>query len=290
MKVLVVVTLLLSIISLITGGAATRKTSCSPGESWKDSCHTCICDNDGRPLCTRELCKGQGIKMVLPPIRDKREAKECEPGTTWKEDCNTCFCTPNGHIGCTRRECFHPTRKYVGEDLSPPVPTTCGAPQGSVLGPLLFVVFTAPIVALKHPEAMVTAYADDIGVYASSKRLVFYQLVATAKMKVLVAISLLFSIISLITGCSPGEKWKESCNTCICNNDGSPVCTRELCKDQGVEMVLPVIREKREATECEPGTSWKEDCNTCVCTSNGQITCTRMKCFRVPPRNRYSTS
>ncbi|XP_066905598.1 U-reduvitoxin-Pr21 [Halyomorpha halys] len=226
MKVLVVVTLLLSIISLITGGAATRKTSCSPGESWKDSCHTCICDNDGRPLCTRELCKGQGIKMVLPPIRDKREAKECEPGTTWKEDCNTCFCTPNGHIGCTRRECFHPTRKYKNRDL-----------------------LIRPNFKGQPPQRK-----------------------------------------GRNGGCSPGEKWKESCNTCICNNDGSPVCTRELCKDQGVEMVLPVIREKREATECEPGTSWKEDCNTCVCTSNGQITCTRMKCFRVPPRNRYSTS
>nr|XP_014283538.1 uncharacterized protein LOC106685412 [Halyomorpha halys] len=34
----------------------------------------------------------------------------------------------------------------VGGDLSPPSPTTCGVPQG--FGPLLFVVFTAPVVAI----------------------------------------------------------------------------------------------------------------------------------------------
>ncbi|XP_066903566.1 uncharacterized protein [Halyomorpha halys] len=58
----------------------------------------------------------------------------------------------------------------VGGDLSPPAPTTCGVPQGSELGPLLFVVFTAPVVAIKHRTAMIAAYADEIGVYASSMR------------------------------------------------------------------------------------------------------------------------
>lgn len=56
----------------------------------------------------------------------------------------------------------------VGEDLSNPAITSCGVPQGSVLGPILFVVFTAPVVALKYPQTEIAAYADDIGVYASS--------------------------------------------------------------------------------------------------------------------------
>lgn len=56
----------------------------------------------------------------------------------------------------------------VGQDLSRQIRLTCGVPQGAVLSPVLFNIYTADVVGKTYPKSTVAAYADDIAVYSSS--------------------------------------------------------------------------------------------------------------------------
>ena len=52
--------------------------------------------------------------------------------------------------------------------LSDPLPVTTGVPQGSILGPLLFIMFMNDAI-LEISEARIDMYVDDSTVYAAGK-------------------------------------------------------------------------------------------------------------------------
>ena len=53
----------------------------------------------------------------------------------------------------------------VGSHLSPPVSVTSGVPQGSVIGPIIFLLFINDITDNMNPEINVKLFADDLKVY-----------------------------------------------------------------------------------------------------------------------------
>nr|AAC64661.1 pacifastin light chain precursor [Pacifastacus leniusculus] len=80
--------------------------------------------------------------------------------------------------------------------------------------------------------------------------------------------------------CSEGSRWKaDDCNWCRCI-DGSPSCTKRLCR---TKLAKGMFASQTEETECygDPDTNrWRIECNWCRCV-NGKGSCTRKGCPQV---------
>lgn len=93
--------------------------------------------------------------------------------------------------------------------------------------------------------------------------------------------------------CTPGERWKNECNDCVCTETGIGACTLRGCLTQEQSKSLrPTVysltsirtvsqNEFNSASNfsCTPYEYFKLECNFCKCSSDGKgAKCTKKGC------------
>ena len=78
--------------------------------------------------------------------------------------------------------------------------------------------------------------------------------------------------------CIPSETYKDDCNTCVCNDDGTNAACTEI---QCFHNKAPIVEQpsQGQVISCIPHETYLDDCNTCVCNSEGNnAACTEKFC------------
>ena len=75
--------------------------------------------------------------------------------------------------------------------------------------------------------------------------------------------------------CVPLEKFKRYCNDCVCNEDGS----NSTCTEKACDMEVEAGFSSRPVQKCTPHVTFQEDCNSCTCNAEGTFNiCSTKKC------------
>ncbi|XP_011299420.1 pacifastin-like protease inhibitor cvp4 [Fopius arisanus] len=86
--------------------------------------------------------------------------------------------------------------------------------------------------------------------------------------------------------CTPGVKYQNDCNICICTSAGIGACTVMECVGQRSVRLAGIVPEKfvRKYPQwpgienCIPGVIYQNDCNICECTESIYSPCTALEC------------
>ncbi|CRK97515.1 CLUMA_CG010904, isoform A [Clunio marinus] len=273
------------------GPASTDNFSCTPNETYKNDCNTCICSSDGKTAaCTIMACLSPDQDNLIsgnspttsPSVDDasvsttnepdeiikssSENAVEnfednnqvCTPNDIKMQDCNRCKCAANG-IGwfCTKRICPKNDRKRaVKSPLTPCKPgdswtDNCNACTCGENGMAVCKVIAC--FGFGQNELFLRKKRSDDG------------------------------------KCVPGTTWVDDCNTCFCTETGIGACTLKGCLGKRFNPKPAVISPHRVVTlteyteegfSCEPLTHFKLECNNCRCDSEGKKAawCTKKRC------------
>ncbi|XP_034233987.1 protein jagged-2-like [Thrips palmi] len=258
--------------------------ACIANDSWKQDCNDCICSETGQPMCTRRVC----------PSPTTPRPQECTPGTVWRQRCNSCRCTASGMSICTQMACINDGDDLpaVGLPLPQPLPdhsrptghlcreghtwkqdcNTCRCTGGRAACTMMACLSLGASGAgsgLENPSLLPAFTGGHQGANV---------LPATTGGHESAAV--LPAAPAALRGeeCTPGDTWKEDCNSCRCLPSHQPACTMARCVTKR-EVPAPALGAERRP--CTVGDVWKDDCNTCRCGPTGEPACTKIGCIKL---------
>ncbi|KAL3613002.1 hypothetical protein CASFOL_043157 [Castilleja foliolosa] len=203
---------------------ATKK--CKPGHLYSKGCQRCFCTNKMIARCTNRPCeemKGPARfpRDVFPNITPKEvavlptlphQAARCKAGMVYLVDCNVCLCIFNGNLFCQNKLCLAvkevnriAAQKENGK--------SCETKNGATVPEVNVDCITCSCVQGKlkcEPVEKCTPFRRQLHGELNPK--------AEAE-----------TSIDKGGKCRPGMVYKENCNNCYCQQDGSLRCTRKGC-------------------------------------------------------------
>ncbi|KAI5631766.1 pacifastin inhibitor (LCMII) domain-containing protein [Phthorimaea operculella] len=203
-------------------------TKCKPGHLYSKDCQRCFCTHKQVARCTNRPCaemKGPALlpKDVFPHIYPKEiatlptlphQAARCKAGMVYLVDCNICLCIFNGNLFCQNKLCpaMGEVNKIAAQKHNG---KRCHMKNGALVADVTSDCITCVCVHNKlkcQPLENCMPFRFRRQLHGE-----LHPRVAADK--------------SIDKGdkCTPGMVYKEKCNNCYCQEDGSLRCTRKGC-------------------------------------------------------------
>ncbi|KAJ2940808.1 hypothetical protein O0L34_g10056 [Tuta absoluta] len=201
---------------------------CKPGQIYTKGCQRCFCTNKQVARCTNRPCaemKGQVRlpKDVFPHITPREiaslpklphQAARCKLGAVYLVECNVCLCLINGNLFCQNKLCLAmdvvnriAAQKQNGK--------SCQMKNGKMSPEVKVECIVCSCVQRKvscQPVENCTAFRFRRQLHGELHPKISSE-----------------SGIEKGDKCTPGMVYKQNCNNCYCQEDGSLRCTRKGC-------------------------------------------------------------
>ncbi|CAB3249133.1 unnamed protein product [Arctia plantaginis] len=224
-----------------------RRQACQPGQIIWEECRQCICQDNGKLLCTNTECNEDLIKTRASHRSDS--AVWCTPFRSYYVNCTLCVCPASGKMAearCATDSSCTLKGTYTSVDM---IPQSICIPKVMYLLPCLHCLCSDEGLFLKNKCTETCQKAPP-----SSKR------------------------------CIPKNFYRVGCNICRCPDNGSPdnnVCSKLTCTQNTKLTSLTYLRNKTSA--CVPNKYTKPRCLYCKCNSHGNVNeqaCMEQECLK----------
>lgn len=231
-----------------------RRQSCQPGQIIWEECSQCICQDNGKLLCTNTECTDDQALNKSRAISRSGSAVWCTPFRSYYVNCTLCVCPASGKMSearCATDSSCALKGVHVSLDTIPK----------NVCIPKVMYLFTC-----------LHCLCSDDGLFLKSK-----------------CIETCHKAPESTRRCLPKSFYRADCNICRCLENGIPddsICSKSTCSQHSKLTSLNYLRNI--TTACVPNKYTKPRCIYCECNSQGIVNehaCMEQECLKIDDFN-----